>query len=151
MITDGVICTSVLLPNVKWQTTHRPSQGPNRLFVIDWELAQFGHRAIDVGGMMADLYERKHFKNSDHVIPAMEGFARGYGRISDEMAFRTAIHAGVHLICWHIRSNPNLPLSAPMEKVLAALALGRDLILKGWEKDRKWLGNSVLAPLFEAH
>lgn len=142
--------TSVLFPNAKWQEMHRPDQEPNRLFIIDWELAQFGHRATDVGGMLADLYERKHFKDSDAVIPAMEGFAKGYGEISDEMAFRTAIYAGVHLICWHIRGNPNLPLSAPMEKILSALVIGRDWILKGWEKDRRWFEKSALAPLFAA-
>lgn len=141
----------MLLPNAKWQENHHPGQEPNRLFVIDWELAQFGHRAIDVGGMLADLYERKHFKDSDAVIPAMEGFADGYGQISDEMAFRIAIHAGIHLICWHIRRNPNVPFSDPMEKVLSALALGRDFVLKGWEKDRMWFEKSVLAPLFAAH
>ncbi|KAH8765989.1 kinase-like domain-containing protein [Diaporthe sp. PMI_573] len=139
---------NVLVPNAKWQESRSPGHAPNRLFVIDWELAQFGHRAIDIGGMLADLYERNHFKDSDAVLPAMKGFADGYGRISDEMAFRTAIHAGVHLICWHIRRNPNLPLSAPMEKVLSALTIGRDLVLKGWEKDRLWLENSVLAALF---
>ncbi|KAK2606528.1 hypothetical protein N8I77_005270 [Diaporthe amygdali] len=139
---------NVLLPDAPWQEIRNPDQAPNRLFIIDWELAQFGHRAIDVGAMMADLYERKHFKDVDTVIPAMKGFADGYGRISDEMAFRTAIHAGVHLICWHIRGNPNLPLSVPMDKVLSALALGRDFVLKGWEKDRQWFESSVLAPLF---
>ncbi|KAI7773214.1 hypothetical protein LA080_011517 [Diaporthe eres] len=142
---------NVLLPNAKWQERHHPGKEPNRLFVIDWELAQFGHRAIDVGGMLADLYERKNFKDSNAVVPAMEGFANGYGQISDEMAFRTAIHAGVHLICWHIRRNPTVPFSDPMEKVLSALALGRDFVLKGWEKDRGWFENSVLAPLFAAH
>lgn len=138
----------MLLADAPWQEARSPDRAPNNLLIIDWELAQFGHRAIDVGAMMADLYERKHFKDVDTVIPAMKGFADGYGRISDEIAFRTAIHAGVHLICWHIRGNPNLPLSAPMDKVLSALALGRDFVLKGWEKDRQWFESSVLAPLF---
>ncbi|KAL1850960.1 hypothetical protein Daus18300_012751 [Diaporthe australafricana] len=141
---------NVLLPNTPWQQNQSPGQAPNSLFIIDWELAQFGHRAIDVGAMMADLYERKHFNGVDAVIPAIEGFAGGYGHISDEMAFRIAIHAGVHLICWHIRRNPNLPLSAPMDKVLSALAFGRDLVLRGWEKDTKWFENTALAPLFVA-
>lgn len=140
----------MLLPNTKWKDVHHPGQAPNRVFIIDWELAQLGHRAIDIGGMLADLYELKHFKDSDAVIPAMEGFARGYGQISDDMAFRTAIHAGVHLICWCIRRNPNLPFSAPMAKVLSALEVGRDWILKGWQKDRSWFESSVLAPVFAA-
>lgn len=138
--TDSINC-SILLPN-------RSSQDCNEIYIIDWEFAQFGHRAIDVGGMLADLYERKHFREVDDVLPAMQGFACGYGPISDEMAFRTCIHVGVHLICWHIRRNPNLPLPAPLDKVISALELGRDLIVKGWDKDRKWLEGSVLSPLF---
>lgn len=97
---------------------------------------------------MADLYERKHFKDVDDVIPAMRAFAEGYGRISDNMAFRTAIHAGVHLICWHIRRNPKVPLPAPKDKIISALKLGRDFILKAWETDREWFESSILAPLF---
>jgi hypothetical protein len=140
----------VLVPNTKWQHNCLPGQAPNRLFIIDWELAQFGHRAIDLGGMLADLYERKQFKDSDSAVAAIRGFVNGYGRISDDVAFRTAIHAGVHLICWHIRRNPNHPLPAPMDKVLSALTIGRDLMLKGWEKHRTWFETSVLAPLFAA-
>lgn len=68
---------SVLLPN--------SDPDPKRLFVIDWEYAQFGHRAIDIRGMMADLYERKHFYDVDTVIPVMRGFAEGYGRMSDDI------------------------------------------------------------------
>lgn len=137
----NVMICSVLIPN-------GPSQEANQLSVIDWEFAQLGHRSIDVGGMLADLYERKHFRDVDAAIEAMKGFIGGYGRISDDMAFRTCIHAGVHLICWHIRRNPSLPLPAPLDKVISALTIGRDLILKGWEKDKVWLESSMLEPLF---
>lgn len=98
--------------------------------------------------MLADLYERKHFRDVDTAIEVMEGFMEGYGPMSDEMAFRTCIHTGVHLICWHIRRNPCLPLPAPLDKGISALTLGRDLVLKGWEKDRKWFESSFLGPLF---
>lgn len=98
--------------------------------------------------MLADLYERKHFCNVDAAIEAIKGLMEGYGPMSDVMAFRCCIHAGVHLICWHIRRNPNLPLPAPLDKVIPALTLGRDLILKGWEKDKQWFQSSFLGPLF---
>lgn len=130
------------------QKGQQPGHGLSKLFIIDWENAQLGHRAIDVGGMLADLYERKHFKGVDTVFSIMQGFIDGYGKISDDMAFRIAIHAGVHLICWHIRRNPNLPLPAPKDQVVSALTIGRDLILKGWKRDKQWLASSVLAPLF---
>lgn len=78
----------------------------------------------------------------------MEGFIQGYGPLSEELAYRVAIHAGVHLICWYYRRNRNAPLPYPLPIVLGALTLGRDLILKGWAKDKVWLQTTVLAPLF---
>ncbi|KAI1156989.1 kinase-like domain-containing protein [Nemania diffusa] len=139
---------NVLLPNGPWRETQQPAQEPNELFIIDWENAQFGHRAVDVGGILADLYERNHFKGAAASIPIMKGFMDGYGPISDEFAYRVAIHFGVHLICWYYRRDRNSPLPYPLPKVLSALIFGRDLILKGWAKDRAWLQTTVLGPLF---
>ncbi|UKZ73272.1 hypothetical protein TrVFT333_000915 [Trichoderma virens FT-333] len=139
---------NVLLPDSPWHDSQSSTQEPNKLFIIDWENAQFGHRAVDIGGILADLYERKHFKNVSTSIPIMQGFVEGYGPLSEELAFGTAIHAGVHLICWYYRRNRNAPLPYPLPIVLAALTLGRDFILKGWAKDKKWFESSVLAPLF---
>ena len=53
---------SVLLQNSPWRDPQQSVQNPNRLVIIDWENVQYGHRAIDIGGMLADLYERKHFR-----------------------------------------------------------------------------------------
>jgi len=103
---------------------------------------------VDIGGILADLYERNHFKGIAASLPAMEGFVEGYGPLSEDLAYRVAIHAGVHLICWYYRRNRNAPLPYPLPVVLDALTLGRDLILKGWAKDKVWLQTTVLAPLF---
>ena len=138
---------SVLLPKTPWQ---EPGAGTNKLFIIDWELAQYGHRAYDLGQMIGDLYERKIFRDIDIVMPVMQGVMEGYGELSDDMAFRTAIHAGVQLIGWYNRRPPTGLLMAPAEVVVAGLTVGRDLILKGWEKDRKFFERSVLASLFAA-
>jgi hypothetical protein len=50
--------------------------------------------------MFAELFELKHFKDIDAGVWLIEAFMKGYGRINEEMAFRVAIHVGVHLICW---------------------------------------------------
>ncbi|KAL7808812.1 kinase-like domain-containing protein [Trichoderma aethiopicum] len=138
---------NVLLPDSPWHRTISPL-APNNLVIIDWENVQFGHRAMDIGGMLADLYERKHFKDVAASIPIMRGFIEGYGPLSEELAFRTAIHAGVHLICWYYRRDRNAPLPYPLPTVLEALTLGRDFILRGWARDREWFEDTVLAPLF---
>jgi hypothetical protein len=71
-----------------------------------------------------------------------------YGRVSDELAFRAAIHAGVQLISWYNRRPRSGALMAPPEVIIAGLTTGRDIILKAWEKDRKFFENGVLASLF---
>lgn len=137
----------MLLPNRPWRQTSTITD-PNQLFIIDWENAQFGHRAVDLGGMLADLYERNHFKGIAASLPAMRGLIEGYGPLPEELAYRVAIHAGVHLICWYYRRNRNTPLPYPLPVVLDALTQGRDWILKGWAQDKVGLQATVMAPLF---
>ena len=68
------------------------------IFIVDWKLAQSGRKEHDLGQMIGDLYERKHFKDGDSALRIIQGSVAGYGALSDDMAFRIAIHAGVHLI-----------------------------------------------------
>jgi Ser/Thr protein kinase RdoA (MazF antagonist) len=144
---------NVLLPD--HSGTRRYEEGKtcssnNRLFVIDWEFAQYGHRAYDLGQMIGDLYERKVFNGNDTAMHVMRGVIEGYGEMSDEMAFRVAIHAGVHLVGWYNRRPRSGALVAPREVIVAGLTIGRDLILKGWARDRESFEDSVLAGLFSA-
>ncbi|KAJ3580234.1 hypothetical protein NPX13_g339 [Xylaria arbuscula] len=121
----------------------------NELFIIDWENVQFGCRAVDIGGFLGDLYERFHFKGVKESLLAMDGFIEGYGPVGEDLAYATAIHAGVHFICWYYRRDRNAPLPYPLPIVLKALTIGRDLILMGWAKDRKGLQGSILGLMFE--
>jgi hypothetical protein len=118
------------------------------LFVIDWEFTQFGHRAYDLGQMIGDLYERKHFNDVDGALAAINGFIDGYGGVGEELAFRTAIHMGVHLICRYNRRPPTGPAKGTPEQVSSAIKLGRDFVVKGFKKDKDWFAGSVLASLF---
>ncbi|KAI1802086.1 kinase-like domain-containing protein [Daldinia bambusicola] len=129
-------------------TGNTQNSGDAKLFIVDWEFVQFGHRAYDIGQMVGDLYERKHFFQTNCVLTAIEGFIQGYGELDDELAFRTAIHAGVQLIGWYTRRAPTAPLQFPIEKVTDAMRIGRDWIVKGWQMDRDYFQNSPLAPLF---
>ncbi|KAK8083536.1 hypothetical protein PG996_002317 [Apiospora saccharicola] len=146
---------NVLLPNSPWRDNAPQSaqdEETQRLFIIDWENVLYGHRAVDIGGMLADLYERHHFSGAGASLSVIEGFVKGYGgpllSHDDDLAFRVAIHAGVHLICWYYRRDRNAPLPYPLPTVLSALTLGRDIVLKGWGKDKTWFKGTFLAPLF---
>lgn len=118
------------------------------LFIIDWELAQFGRKEYDLGQMIGDLYERKHFMNADSALWIIQAFVDGYGALSEDSAFRIAIHAGVHLICWYIRRNPAVPFTEPWELIQDAIRIGTDFLVKGWKRDRTWFEKSELACLF---
>ena len=122
----------------------------NELFIIDWEFSQFGHRSCDLGQIVGDLYERKIYNNLDTAISTMEGVIDGYGALSDEMAFRTAIYVGVHLISWYNRRPRKGPRVVPPEVIVTGLTVGRDFMVKGWEKDRVFFQGSALASLFAA-
>ncbi|KAK3293562.1 kinase-like domain-containing protein [Chaetomium fimeti] len=136
---------NVLIPTTPWKA---PGQGDNKLFVIDWEFAQYGHRAYDFGQMIGDLWERKIFNDLDIVMPVVQGVIEGYGEVSEELAFRAAIHTGVQLISWYRRRPRSGALMAPPEVIIAGLTIGRDIILKAWEKDRDFFETGVLASLF---
>ncbi|OAQ98615.1 hypothetical protein LLEC1_02086 [Akanthomyces lecanii] len=119
-----------------------------RIAIIDWESCQFGPRAFDIGGMLGDLCERHHFKGVKATLSVMEGFIAGYGPIGDASAFRVAMHAGVFLITWYNRRAPGSPLPAPLEVARAAMALGVQFIVRGWEKDKAWFKEGIFATLF---
>ncbi|KAL2820801.1 kinase-like domain-containing protein [Aspergillus cavernicola] len=114
------------------------------LLITDWELAQWGNRALDLGQMIAELYMLKHFKGIDDGLWAIEGFVEGYHDISHDIAFRTIIHVGVHLIFW----GSTISGWGTKEQVSDVVQLGRDLITKAWEKDRRSFEGEIWNCLF---
>ncbi|KAJ5663563.1 hypothetical protein N7507_004294 [Penicillium longicatenatum] len=132
---------NVLIPNA-------PLDGKSEttLFVIDWEMCQVGPRALDLGQMIAELYETKLFKGVDCGVWIIKGLVKGYGPLDDNMAFRTAIHVGVHLIVWGSRVQG----WGPEDQIEKVVKVGRDLILQGWKKNKAWFDGKELGCLFEA-
>ncbi|KAL2075203.1 hypothetical protein VTL71DRAFT_145 [Oculimacula yallundae] len=141
---------NVLLPSSGWREPSVIDQ-TNNIFIIDWEFAQFGHRSCDIGQLLGDLYERKLYRNLDIAMSVMKGVIVGYGAMSDEMAFRTSIYLGSHLISWYHRRPQKGPNVSSPEVTLAGLKLGRDFMVKGQERDRAFFDDSVLASLFASH
>ncbi|KAI1275438.1 kinase-like domain-containing protein [Xylaria sp. FL0933] len=141
--TGNILIPTDLLPPDSQHPVER------KLFIVDWEFTQFGHRAYDLGQMIGDIYERWLFGGVDGAIPAIEGFIEGYGQLEDEdLAYRIAIHAGVHIIGWYIRRAPNSPLLFPLAQVREAMRTGRDWIEKGWQRDVDFFKSTPLASLF---
>ncbi|OKL63122.1 hypothetical protein UA08_01252 [Talaromyces atroroseus] len=137
---------NVLIPNTP-SLDNRQLEGMD-VYIIDWELSQFGRKVYDVGQMIGDLYERKHFLNVDSAIWTIQGFVAGYGPLDDAMAFRAAIHVGVHLICWYIRRDPTAPFLEDPKLIHGAIRTGSEFIVKAWKKDRAGFDDTPLACLF---
>jgi hypothetical protein len=114
------------------------------LLITDWELAQIGSRALDLGQIIAELYMLKHFKDIDAGLWVIEGFAEGYQEINDDIAFRTIIHVGVHLVFW----GSTIAGWGTKEQVRDVVRLGRDLITNAWERDRTWFQGEIWDCLF---
>ncbi|KAI0911964.1 kinase-like domain-containing protein [Ustulina deusta] len=116
------------------------------LFVIDWEMAQIGMPSLDVGQMVAELYEMKLYKDITAGLWMMQGFAAGYGEVSDDFAFRTAIQVGAHLVSF----GTSVQGWGTPEQVEMVARTGRDIIVHAWHKDREWFQGGDLACLFQS-
>lgn len=139
---------SILVSNSGWKCS-ATTKDPNEIFIIDWELSQRGHRSYDVGQLIGDMYERKVYRNRDAAVGVIRGIIEGYGPMAEDMAFRVAIYVGVHLIVWYRRGPKNgPPKTIPEEVIMTGLKLGRDLVIKGWQKDKAFFQDTLLASLF---
>jgi fructosamine-3-kinase len=115
------------------------------LFVVDWELSHIGLRALDLGQMLAELFEAKHFKDIDAAVWIMQGLVERYELLTLDMAFRAATHVGVHLVCWSV-----VPGWGTQQQIEEVVRIGRDFIVRGWQRDRDWfVDEGTLAFLFE--
>ncbi|KAI9924545.1 hypothetical protein ASPWEDRAFT_28307 [Aspergillus wentii DTO 134E9] len=122
------------------------ANAPNTtLFIIDWELCHCGARALDLGQMIAELYMLKHFKDIDPGLWVIQGFAQGYHeQLNEDLAFRIVIHVGVHLVFW----GSTIPGWGTEEQVEEVVKIGRDFVVKGWEKEKAWFEGGPLGCLF---
>ncbi|KAI0540880.1 kinase-like domain-containing protein [Xylaria digitata] len=130
---------NVLLPDSPIQ-----EGGDIIMFVIDWEMSQIGVPNLDFGQMVAELYELKLYKSITAGLWMVQGFAEGYGQVSDDFAFRTAIQVGAHLVSF----GTSVQGWGTPEQVEMVARTGRDIIVHAWQKDRGWFERGDLACLF---
>ncbi|KAK3903215.1 kinase-like domain-containing protein [Staphylotrichum tortipilum] len=114
------------------------------IFVVDWELCQLGVLSLDLGHMIAELYKFWVFKGMNEGRWVIDGFAMGYGYIDDDFAFRTALHAGAHLVV----TGTWISGWGSETQGLHVVGVGKEMILRAWHKDRAWFEAGDLACLF---
>ncbi|KAL4743145.1 kinase-like domain-containing protein [Aspergillus similis] len=103
------------------------------LLITDWEFAQYGPHALDIGRMVAELYILHHFEGIEAASSMLEGFLDGYEHITMETSYRMLIHIGVHFIVWGSRRANGVGTEKQVRKLVK---LGRKFIVKGWKRDR---------------
>jgi hypothetical protein len=113
------------------------------MYVIDWELSHITSTAFDLGQIVGDLFETRHYKGIEATEWLIEAFMEGYGPVEDSVAFKTVIGVGVHLIGLGSISAKGTP-----EQRDSALRIGGDFILRGWKKDKAFFDGTVLKCLF---
>lgn len=130
---------SVLLPNEPLEAGRQLS-----VKIIDWELAQLGVRPLDVGQIIAELWQLKLFKGIEAGVWILRGFAAGYGPVEKDFTFRTIIHVGAHLICF----GSSVPGWGSSQQSKEVVKVGRDILLNAWSKDREVFKDHDLECLF---
>lgn len=107
-------------------------------------MCELGVRPLDLGQMIAELYELFLYKQVDAALWLIEGFATGYGYVDDDFAFRAAVHVGTHLVGF----GTSVPGWGSPEAIERVCKTGRDIITHAWGKDRAWFEDHHLSPLF---
>ncbi|KAJ8108073.1 hypothetical protein OPT61_g8425 [Boeremia exigua] len=116
-----------------------------QLHIIDFEFAHLGNRATDLGQMIGDLLEKSYmfesgsgtYLNCELIIGS---FVKGYGSISQHMAKRVMIHAGVHLINWCAR-HPGAEMRGKGEGLMQRAI---EIIKTAWNEDEAFFHGGLL-------
>ncbi|KAK7966967.1 uncharacterized protein PG986_001244 [Apiospora aurea] len=116
------VINSILLPN-----TAPTPQPPN---------PALGAPNLDLGQMLAEMYELWLYKQQRAGLWMMAGFVAGYGPVaaSEAFALRTAVQLGPHLVCFGTSVHG---WGAP-EQVREVARAGRDILCHAWRRDRAW-------------
>ncbi|KAF5684433.1 cytoplasmic trna 2-thiolation 2 [Fusarium denticulatum] len=112
--------------------------------IVDWEMVQLGARPLDLGQAIAELWQLNLYKDIAAGEWLIQAFADGYGAVSDDFAYRTVIHVGVHLICFGSQT----PGWGDAEQQKDVVRIGKEIIVRAWGRDRGYFVGHVLGGLF---
>ncbi|KXH63613.1 phosphotransferase [Colletotrichum salicis] len=129
---------NILLEGSPWDDEH------SQLLVVDWEMCQLAVRPLDLGQMIAELYELKLYKDMESGVWLIQGFVEGYGEVDDDFAFRTLLHVAVHLIGF----GTTVQGWGTQDQAKTVASEGRDILKNAWAKDRLFFEKHALGCVF---
>lgn len=107
-------------------------------------MCQLWKPELDLGQMIAELYELTLYKDIQAGLWLIDGFVSGYGFMDDDFVYRILLHVGTHLVGF----GSSVAGWGTPEQCQHVARTGRDLILRSWQKDRDWFEKHDLASLF---
>lgn len=108
-------------------------------------MCQLWKPQLDLGQMIAELYELTLYKDIQAGLWLIDGFVSGYGSTDDDFVYRTLLHVGTHLVGF----GSSVAGWGTHEQCQNVARTGRDIILRSWQKDRDWFKQHDLASLFD--
>ncbi|KAF4333359.1 isoamyl alcohol [Fusarium beomiforme] len=130
--------------NILLEKSYLETGATKTLYVVDWENAQVGVPSLDHGGMLGEMYALWKYKRIDAGLWIFQGYAEGLAPLTEEVAWRTALQVGVHLLSFGTLA----PGCGTGEEVEEMARLARDIIVKAWNRDRVWFDHSEFSCLF---
>ena len=109
-------------------------------------MVQLGLPQLDVGQCVAELWQLAIFKNLWYGEWIIRGLVEGYGKVSEDFAFRSIIHVATHFIAF----GEQTPGWGDQEQRDALVVLGRDCLVAAWKKDKTYFAKHPLACFFSA-
>lgn len=110
---------------------------------IDWEIAHYGRQDVDLAHIIGDLYMLQELHGIDTDGAILRGLVKGYGLLDEGAIFHMAIYVGIQILNWTFATAHGCSIEQEQKFV----ALARDLIIKGHERDRTWLTTTQLGCL----
>lgn len=114
------------------------------LFVVDWEMAHLGHRYVDFGQMLAEMYAIWQYRKMEAGLWLVQGFCQGLNLEDENLAFRIAAQVGCHLVA----CDAKIPSWGTPDQQEECARAGRDFIVHARKRERDWFDESDLACLF---
>ncbi len=103
-------------------------------------MVELGLFPVDIGQMVAELYELKFFKDIEAGLWIIQGLCSGYGLMDEDFAYRALVHTGAHLIGF----GTSVAGWGTPEQREGMAREGRDILTAAWKRERDFFADHPL-------
>ncbi|KAH0593196.1 hypothetical protein MHUMG1_08918 [Metarhizium humberi] len=110
---------------------------------IDWESCCYGRLDQDLSYLIADIHIMNELKELEQGECILQGLIDGYQILHGEQPYHTIVYTGIQILA----RATFMAASYPAEEQEALLRFGRDLVIRGRERDLQWLESTPIGYL----